>query len=85
METLTDRSGDAVARTVDVELALVRDAIAMVAAGGSRRVVVAGLRFGDKIIAQAEVLAEASGVKVVPLWSSDESGADIAVERTVVG
>ena len=84
METLTDRSGDAVVRTVDVELALVRDAIAMVAAGGSPRVVVAGLRFGDKIIAQAEVLAEASRVKVVPLWSSDESGADIAVEQTAV-
>jgi hypothetical protein len=80
METLTDRAG----RPVDMELELVREAIAMVAGGGSRRVVVAGLRFGASIIERARLLAASSGVSVVLLQTPDNAGPDIAVERASV-
>lgn len=59
---------------------LVRDAIAMVASGGSRRVVVCGLHFGETLIAPARGLAAEAGVRLVPLWMPDDAGADIAVE-----
>lgn len=60
---------------------LVRDAIAMVAGGGSPRVVVAGLRFGEALLASGRQLATAAGVRLVPLWMPDDAGADIAIER----
>jgi hypothetical protein len=62
------------------ELELVRQAIAMVAAGGSRRVVVGNLRFGAELLPSAQELATARGVHVVPIWRTDDSGADISVE-----
>jgi hypothetical protein len=69
------------ARKVEQELELVREAIVMVASGGSRRVVVAGLSLSDALIEPAQRMALEAGVRIVPLWSADESGADIAVER----
>jgi hypothetical protein len=66
---------------LDRELSLIRDAIALVDGGASPRVVLAGLQFGDRLIEQARRMAAASGVSVVPLWTTDERGADIAIER----
>ena len=60
---------------------LVRDAIAMVASGGSRRVVVGGLSFGETLLDHARGLATEAGVRLVPLWMPDDAGADIAIER----
>jgi hypothetical protein len=62
-------------------MGLVSEAIAMVARGGSRRVVVGGLRFGEELLAPAGRLAAEAGVRLVPLWMPDDAGADIAVER----
>lgn len=62
------------------EMQLVRDAIAMVAAGASPRVTVAGIRFGDNILEPARGWAAAAGVRIEPLWRTDESGLDISVE-----
>ena len=62
------------------ELELVRQAVAMVAAGGSQRVVVGNLRFGAELLPSAQALAAARGVRVVPIWRADEDGADISVE-----
>lgn len=80
-----DNSGndpvEPVARTLEREAALVNDAILMVASGRSRRVVVAGIRFGDQLIESANAMAKEAGVRVVPLWTTDEAGADIAIER----
>ena len=81
METHARAPREITARTVERELALVHDAIDLVASGRSRRVVVAGLRLGDAIQGQVEAVARAAGVVVVPLWTTDESGTDIAVER----
>ena len=70
----------AVERQLDRELGLVAEAIAMVARGGSPRVTVAGLRLGEAVLEPAERLAQSAGVHIVPRWSADESGVDIAVE-----
>ena len=72
---------DEVQRQLDRELRLVADAVAMVAAGASPRITVAGLRLGDAVLDPARSLAEEAGVRIVPQWTGDESGVDIAVER----
>lgn len=53
----------------------------MVAGGGAPRVVVGGLQFGEALVEPARELADAAGVRVVPLWMPDDAGADIAIER----
>ena len=80
MDQSTD-STERVGRTLEHEMNLVREAIAMVASGASRRVVVGGLRFGETLMAPARGWAAEAGVRLVPLWMPDDTGADIAVER----
>jgi hypothetical protein len=74
------RGPDAVRRQVDGELRLVHEAILLVASGGSPRVLVAGLRLGHAVLEPAGRLARASGVTLVPLWTTDEQQLDIRVE-----
>ena len=81
MDQSGDRSTAQVGRTLEIEMRLVRDAIAMVASGGSPRVVLGGLRFGEALLASGRLLATEAGVRLVPLWMPDDVGADIAVER----
>jgi|KBSMisStandDraft_5_1062788.scaffolds.fasta_scaffold1306842_2 hypothetical protein len=70
---------------IERELELVRSAIAMVAAGRSPRVTLAGLTFGTQLLDVADGMARNANVRLVPLWSGDESGADIVVERPTDG
>lgn len=67
--------------TIERELRLVREAIAFVSSGGASRVVVGGIHFGEALLRPAGLLALDAGVRIVPLWTSDEAGVDIAVER----
>jgi hypothetical protein len=83
MDDRSDRTTQEVPATLEREMGLVRDAIALVASGGSSRVVVANLHFGESLLEPARVIASRSGVRVVPLWSADDAGADIAIERIV--
>ena len=53
----------------------------MVASGGSSRVILAGIRFGDVLLDPARQLALAAGVRVLPVRHDDDPGVDIAVER----
>jgi hypothetical protein len=69
-----------VERRIDGELRLVRGAVLMVAASGADRVVVAGLTMGAELLDQARRLALESGVRIVPLWSTDETHVDLRVE-----
>jgi hypothetical protein len=71
---------DALARQLDGELRLVHEAILLVAARGAPRVLVAGLGLGSQVIVPARRLAEASGVRLVPLWTADGERVDIRVE-----
>jgi hypothetical protein len=81
MDHRRDQSEARVGRTLEHEMDLVREAIAMVASGGSRRVVIGGLHFGEALLIPAGGLAREVGVRLVPLWMPDDAGADIAVER----
>jgi hypothetical protein len=83
MDDSTVRPATRVGRTLEHEMNLVNEAIGMVASGASRRVVVAGLRFGEALIAPATSMAAEAGVRLVPLWMPDDAGADIAIERIV--
>ena len=62
-------------------MALVREAIAMVASGASPRMVIGGLHFGEALLTVARPAAAEAGVRIVTLWMPDDAGADIAVER----
>ena len=65
------------------ELMLAREAIALVAAGGAPRVVVAGIRFGETILDDAQRLALDAGVRVKPIRRPEGNGADLVVERII--
>ena len=67
-------------RAIERELDLVNGAIELVASGGSRRVTVAGLRFGEQLLSEVEPRAQASHVIVRSLWSPNGPNCDIAVE-----
>jgi hypothetical protein len=62
------------------EFGIVYDAIAMVAAGGSRRVTVAGLTFGRELLFEAGAIARENGVSLYPLVPLGGAGCDILVE-----
>jgi hypothetical protein len=62
------------------ELGIVRDAIAMVSVGGSRRVTVAGLTFGRELLFEASALAREHQVALYPLVPLGGPGCDILVE-----
>lgn len=76
-----DRMDEAVSATLESEMRLVREAIAMVASGGAPRVVLGGIRFGETLAEWARRLAGEAGVLLTPLWRADEAGADLSVER----
>jgi hypothetical protein len=59
---------------------MVREAIAMVASGASRRVVIAGISRGDEILDAARRIGLESGVRVNRLSQRENTGADLAVE-----
>ena len=84
MERQGEPSQEAVLRSLDHELELVRGAVAMVASGGAPRVSIGGLRFGDELLEPARRMASVAGVRIVPLWSADEHGAGLTVERVDV-
>ena len=44
------------------------------------RVTVAGLRFGEQLLAPARRQARQAGVRIRPLWATGDEGLDIAVE-----
>ena len=72
---------DPTVRTLEYEFDLVRGAIAMVASGGAPSVLLASLRFGEELLEAARRLGAVSGVRIVPLWSGDEAGASLSIER----
>ncbi len=67
-------------RRFESEFGIVHDAIAMVAAGGSRRVTVAGLTFGRELLFEASTLAREHQVALYPLVPLGGPGCDILVE-----
>lgn len=81
MDRSIDPADGQVANTLEHEFDLVRSAIALVASGGASSVSLGSLHFGEQLMEPASRLALASKVRVRPLWSADEGGAGLAVER----
>jgi hypothetical protein len=81
MEDVRDRTEVIVPAVIERELQIVREAIALVAGGGARRVVVGGLRFGDALLGPGSRLALEAGVRVTRVATADDARADLAVER----
>lgn len=77
----TSPDADATRRALESELGQVASAIAMVASGAATRVTVAGLRFGDQVVAASRDLAARQGVVLEALWHADDAGADVTVRR----
>ena len=81
---MTESESTDLARTapavLDQEIRLIRDAIAMVAGGHAPRVTVASIQFADRLLEPATTWAAEAGVRIVPLWRTDESGLDLTVE-----
>ena len=86
----TDLAAYATRATLDPDLAsaglereygLVAEAILLVAHGGSHRVTVAGLRYGDQVVDACRPLAAARRVRLLPLPTVSGHGPDVAVER----
>ena len=71
-----------VARNLEREMRIVREAIAVVAYGTSPRVIVAGLRMGAELLDDGRRLAAQARVRLLPLWHADGARVDIAIERT---
>jgi hypothetical protein len=78
-------TNDTGTRALEREMGMVRGAIDMVAEGRSPRVTVGGLRFGEELIEAAAAYAAEAGVRLIPIYTSDERGADIVVEPIGVG
>jgi hypothetical protein len=81
MRPVGNGPAEAVPAALEREIGLIRDAIALVAAGRAPRVVVAGLSLGDQLLPSAQRMADEAGVRLVPNWGADEEGVQIAVER----
>lgn len=62
----------AVPRARAGDLRLVQEAVLMVAVGGYQRIILTGLHDGASVLDDARRLALARGVRIVPLWGSDE-------------
>ena len=65
---------------VERELQMISEAIALVANGDARRVVVANIRFGSLVLDAVRRPALEQGIRIRPLWREDME-ADLAVER----
>jgi hypothetical protein len=81
VNTTRGRLDEPVARTLDQELSLVRDAIRLVASGGTNRVTLAGLRFGEELIEPNRRMARDAGIRIRPLWGTGDESVDLVVER----
>jgi len=80
MEGGEDRTAEVIPATLEHEMQLIDEAIALVASGRAPRTVVSNLRLGDSLLEPARRKAAAAGVTIRPLWSGDEHGVDIAIE-----
>jgi hypothetical protein len=81
MDRARDRTADVVPATLEQEMRLINEAIAMVASGAAPRTVVAGLQLGDQLLESARRMAAEAGVRLTPLWHADEHGLDIEIDR----
>ncbi len=67
---------------LEMELAVARDAVLLVASGGARRVVVANLQHGRVIAGPAQAIAREAGVSLETISTVDPRRVDFVVEAS---
>lgn len=78
----TNQPAAEIRQVVDQEADVIASAMRLVAAGGARRTVVAGLQLTDAALAIAEVRAAGLGVQVEAIPRPDQPGHDVVVTRS---
>ncbi len=81
MADLEDRLQADVPGQLEREFMIIREAVTMVAAGHTERVVLASLSFATELLDAARRVAVDASVQVTPLWSIDDTCHSIAIER----
>jgi len=76
---------DRIRSGLDHEARLVTEAILLVSSGGAPRVTVAGLHYAEQVLEALRPDAAARRVRLAPLWTDDERGADLVVEPVDAG
>jgi hypothetical protein len=79
--TTATRDSDETRRLIALELRNVTNAIALVASGAATRVTLAGLRFGEQVLAQLGAEAAAVGVSLEPVYWDDDAGCDLIARK----
>ncbi len=72
---------DETRRQIAFEMRNVTGAVALVASGGATRVTVAGLRFGEQVVAQLQAEAAAEGIRLEPVYWDDDAGCDVIARK----
>ncbi len=73
---------DETRRQIAFEVQNVTGAIALVASGAATRVTVAGLRFGEQVVARLGAEAASVGVRLEPVYWADDAGCDVIARKT---
>jgi hypothetical protein len=81
MEPTPEAGEDVPTPQLEGELRLVREAILLVAANASPRVLVAGLWFGERIADACARMAGEAGVRLVPVRSAGSGRLGFSIER----
>jgi hypothetical protein len=79
--TTAPRDTDETRRRIALEMRDVGNAIALVASGAATRVTVAGLRFGEQVLAQLQAEAAVAGVRLEPVFWDDDAGCDVIARK----
>lgn len=66
--------------TIEHELHMIREAVAMVASGRSQRIVLASLQFGNELLPRAQAIASSAGVRASAVWTLDKRPHSIVIE-----
>jgi hypothetical protein len=79
--TTATRDPDETRRQIAFEVQNVASAIALVASGAATRVTVAGLRFGEQVVARLGAEAASVGVRLEPVYWADDAGCDVIARK----
>lgn len=79
--TTAPRDPDQTRRRIAFEVQDVASAIALVASGAATRVTVAGLRFGEQVVARLGAEAASVGVRLEPVFWDDDAGCDVIARK----
>lgn len=79
--TTAPRDTDETRRQIAFEVRNVTSAITLVASGAATCVTVAGLRFGEQVVAQLQAEAVSAGIRLEPVYWDEDAGCDVIARK----